>query len=49
MAYAEVVELPVNEGSNYLGVSIDRNRDTLLSDQAFKLLNREELIFMHII
>ncbi len=38
MAYAEVVELPVNEGSNYLGVSIDRNRDTLLSDQAFKLL-----------
>ena len=38
MASAKVVELPVSESSSYLGVSIDKNRDAFLSDQAFKLL-----------
>jgi len=35
---APVIKLPTEDKNNYLGITIDKSKDSLLSEQAFKLL-----------
>ena len=35
---APVIKLPTEDKTNYLGITIDKSKDSMLSEQAFKLL-----------